>query len=139
MLFTIYIQGVLKLKKNNSGAKGLNMNWYYKYDYYYYYYYYKIMLICIVVRQWPSRWDLWVVPILQTITQTLFGKEFTFVRISTLSYTRNLIFISKYAQLRNMLILYAFLKFILVYFVIFTFVNLKSEISYFVFTRYWSM
>ena len=24
VLFTFYIQGVLKLKKNNSGAKGLN-------------------------------------------------------------------------------------------------------------------
>ena len=25
VLFTFYIQGVLKLKKNNSGAKGLNI------------------------------------------------------------------------------------------------------------------
>ena len=27
VLFTFYIQGVLKLKKNNSGAKGLNGGW----------------------------------------------------------------------------------------------------------------
>jgi len=29
LLFTFYIQGVLKLKKNNSGAKGLIYSWTY--------------------------------------------------------------------------------------------------------------
>jgi hypothetical protein len=66
----------------------------------------------------------------------LFGKEFSFVRVSTVSYTRNSSFISKYAHLRNMLMLYHCLIFILVYIVIFIFVNLNSEVSYFLLIRY---